>query len=75
MNHNKPSEPQVPKQARRLSLKFLAAAVILVLLLPLLLGRTALRDVVLNALVGGEGLSVRSSTASLGYLAPLSVTG
>ena len=75
MAHNKPSEPQVPKQTRRLSLKFLSAAVILVLLLPLLLGRTALRDVVLNALVDGEGLSVRSSAASLGYLAPLSVTG
>lgn len=75
MAHNKPSEPQVPTQTRRLSLKFLATAVILVLLLPLLLGRTALRDVVLNALVDGEGLSVRSSTASLGYLAPLSVTG
>lgn len=29
----------------------------------------------LNALVDGEGLSERSSTASLGYRAPLSVTG
>lgn len=49
--------------------------VALLLLFPWLLAKTSLRDRLLTAIVGSDQVTVRSSDASFGYVAPLSLTG
>jgi hypothetical protein len=64
-----------PKQGVRPIVKICVVGLGIALLLPLLLGKTALRDIVLNAMVDSDKLTLRSSTASLGFFSPISVTG
>lgn len=61
--------------ALRMLLKVLATVFVIALLLPILLGKTSLRDMVLNSLVDSDKLTLQSSDASLGYFSPTSVSG
>ena len=70
------SENQSGGQTRaiRQLLKVLAIVFVILLLLPVLLGKTSLRDFVLNSLVDSDKLSLQSTDASLGYFSPTSVS-
>ncbi len=63
------------KPAPRMLLKVLASIFVFALLLPFLLGKTSLRNFVLNSLVDSNRLTLQSSDASLGYFSPTSVSG
>jgi len=63
-----------PKRGFRFVVKFSLVSLIMLALLPVLLGKTALRDIVLNAIVDSDKLTLSSSGASLGYFSPISVT-
>ncbi|MCP4944634.1 MAG: hypothetical protein GY924_22000 [Planctomycetaceae bacterium] len=63
------------KPAIRMLLKVLASVFVFALLLPFVLGKTSLRDFVLNSLVDSDKLTLQSTDASLGYFSPTSVSG
>lgn len=63
------------KTVTRLMWKLVVFFLLLGLLLPTLLGKTSLRDVVLNSLVDSDKLRLQSTSASLGYFTPTSVSG
>lgn len=63
------------KHVLRLALRVLLPVVLIGLFLPTLLGKTSLRDVVLNLLVDSNKLSLQSSDASLGYFSHTTVSG
>lgn len=63
------------KPTLRMLLKVLAIVFVIALLLPVLLGKTALRDFVLNSIVNSEKLTLQSTDASLGYFSPTSISG
>ena len=65
----------IRKPAFRMPLRVIAAAFVFVLLVPVLLGKTLLRDIVLNSLVDSDKLTLQSTEASLGYFSPTSVVG
>lgn len=63
------------KPTLRILLKVLATVVVIAIFLPWLLGKTSLRDFVLNSLVDSDKLTLQSTDASLGYFSPTSVSG
>ena len=75
MNHPSNKLAGSPKPSRRMLSKAIVAAVVFVVLIPVLLGKTFLRDIVLNSLVDSEKLTLQSNDASLGYFSPAAVAG
>lgn len=75
MDHANESATDKSKQGFRPIVKICVVGLAIALLLPLVLGKTALRDIVLNAIVDSDKLTLQSSSASLGYFSPISVTG
>lgn len=64
-----------PNRGLRLTFKVSLTVLVLALLLPFLLGKTALRNVVLNSIVDSDKLTLHSTGANLGYFTPISVSG
>ncbi len=56
-------------------MKAIVAVFLIAFLLPVILGKTFLRDLVLNSLLDSDNLTLQSSDASLGYFSPASVSG
>lgn len=82
MNSTTPSETPPSSDAspagpprRRSWYVWLIAAFLLLAALPWVLAKTPLRDRMLNAIVNSDEVSVHSSNASFGYVAPLSLSG
>ena len=64
-----------PNRGLRLTFKVLVTLLVFALLLPFLLGKTALRNVVLNSIVDSDDLTLHSTDADLGYFTPISISG
>ena len=61
------------KRKPRAILKLLLVLLVTVLFVPVLLGRTSLRDLILNSILDSEKITLSSRSASLGYFSPVSV--
>ena len=68
------TEPNSPKK-RRWFRWIILPIVVVVATFPWILAKTTLRDKMLNAIVNSDDIEIRSTDASFGYLAPLSLSG
>lgn len=75
MNDVSDNPPRSTRPRTHLLLKTCLGLFAIILVLPLVLGKTPLRDRVLNAIVNSDDLTVSSTDASLGFFSPLSLSG